>query len=370
MIPMVDLKEQFEGIKNEVNRLSEEIFSSTRYILGPHVTELEEKIAAYVGTEFAVGVASGTDALWLSLLAAGIGKGDEVITTPFTFFATVEAILYCQAIPVFVDIEPRSFDINPALIEHAITEKTKAIMPVHLYGYPCTMDEIMKTADKHGLMVIEDAAQAFGASFRGKKAGSFGKTGCFSFYPSKNLGCYGDGGMVVTSDPEISASVRALRNHGSTAMYTHERIGVNSRLDEIQAGILLIKMKRIERYNELRRKNAALYTTLLGDRVDCPVEKDGYLHVYHQYTIRCGKRDLMQEKLKEEGISSVVYYPVPMHLQKAVQFLGYKEGDFPEAEKASQEVLSLPMYPELKEKDIENICTVITEAACCQPAHK
>lgn len=364
MIPMVDLREQFEGIREEIQKMSEEVFSSTRYILGPNVSELEEKIAKHIGVEHAIGVASGTDALYLSLLAAGVGEGDEVITTPFTFFATVESILYCRAKPVFVDIDPRSFNIQPDLLEKAITEKTKAIMPVHLYGYPCNMHDILRIARKHNLIVIEDAAQAFGADINGKKAGSFGKAGCFSFYPSKNLGCYGDGGMIVTSDPEINTLVRSIRNHGSSVTYVHERLGLNSRLDEIQAGVLLIKLRKIDQYNELRRKNARLYTEILGAKALCPSENTGYRHVYHQYTIRCPKRAIVQEALKREGISSVVYYPIPIHLQKAVEFLGHKKGDFPEAEKAAQEVLSLPMYPELKENDIERICSIIIATSC------
>ncbi len=364
MIPMVDLQEQFEEIKDEVFNVTETILRSSRYILGPHVSELEEKIAEYTGTKYGIGVASGTDAIYLALRASGVGEGDEVITTPFTFFATVEAILYCGAKPVFVDIEPDSFNIDPSKIEKAVTEKTRAILPVHLYGYPCDMERIMSIAGDRGLAVIEDAAQAFGAGINGKKAGGFGTAGCFSFYPSKNLGCYGDGGMIVTSDAELVPKVKSLRNHGSTSMYIHERVGVNSRLDEIQAGILLIKMKRIDRYNDLRRKNAGLYTKMLGSYVKCPDESDGYRHVYHQYTIRCPQRSRMQEKLKREGISSVIYYPIPMHMQKAVAFLGYKKGDFPDSEKAADEVLSLPMYPELKEEHIEKVCSVIKSTSC------
>lgn len=364
MIPMVDLKEQFESIKAEVHEAAEEIFSSTRYVLGPHVSELEQKIASYTGTNYAIGVASGTDALYLALKASGVGPGDEVITTPFTFFATVEAILYCQAKPVFVDIEDKTFNIDPSRIEGSITEKTKAIVPVHLYGYPCNMQEIMGIAQKHNIAVIEDAAQSFGADINGQKTGGFGKAGCFSFYPSKNLGCYGDGGMIVTSDSSLNDDIRALRNHGSSQTYVHDRIGVNSRLDEIQAGILLIKFKRIDEYNNRRRKNAALYNELLKGVVRCPSEKEGYRHVYHQYTIRCSVRDDLQDILRKEDISSVIYYPIPMHLQEAVRSLGYTEGDFPVAEKAAREVLSLPMYPELKKEDIERICTVIRENAC------
>ncbi|GBD99413.1 UDP-2-acetamido-2-deoxy-3-oxo-D-glucuronate aminotransferase [bacterium BMS3Abin07] len=363
MIPMVDLKEQFEEIRDEVMEITESVCNSAKFILGPSVTELEKKIAGYIDSGYALGVASGTDALYLSLLAAGIGEGDEVITTPFTFFATVEAILHCRATPVFVDIDPNTFNIDVSRMEDALTKKTRAILPVHLYGYPCNMDELTALADMRSIAVIEDAAQAFGAAINGRKAGGFGAAGCFSFYPSKNLGCYGDGGMIVTSDADFASTVRLLRNHGSSAGYVHERIGINSRLDELQAAILLVKMKNIERYNERRRKNAALYNKLIGSYVQCPGEQNGFRHVFHQYTVRCPKRNNLQEKLKDAGISSVVYYSVPMHLQKAVGFLGYKKGDFPEAEKAADEVLSLPMYPELGERDIERICSVIKESA-------
>lgn len=363
MIPMVDLKAQLRDIKEEIMTLFEQIVSSTSFILGPKLRELEQRIAEYHGINSAIGVASGTDALHLSLLAAGIGKGDEVITTPFTFFATVEAILYTGATPVFVDIEPDTFNINPHLIEKRITEKTKAILPVHLYGHPADMDRIMEIAEKYNLLIIEDCAQAFGARKKGRLVGTFGIAGAFSFYPSKNLGAYGDGGMVITDNPEVAEKIRQLRNHGSSGQYIHEFIGFNSRLDEIQAAILLVKFKRIEQYNELRRRKASLYNSLLKDSgVKTPIEKDGVYHVYHQYTIRSPKRNEIQKKLRDNGISSVVYYPVPLHLQKALSFLGYREGDFPEAERASKEVLSLPIYPELEESVIERIADIIRNA--------
>ncbi|MCX7793612.1 MAG: DegT/DnrJ/EryC1/StrS family aminotransferase [Thermodesulfovibrionales bacterium] len=363
MVPMVDLRAQLKEIKTEIMSLLDEVVSSTTFILGPKLKELEQKIAEYHRVHSAIGVASGTDALHLALLAAGIGKGDEVITTPFTFFATVESIVYVGAKPVFVDIEPDTFNINPLLIEEKITQRTKAILPVHLYGQPADMDKIMEIAKKYNLIVIEDCAQAFGARIRGKLVGTFGMAGAFSFYPSKNLGAYGDGGMVITDNHIVAEKLRQLRNHGSSSQYVHDTIGFNSRLDEIQAAVLLVKFRRIEYYNELRRKKAHLYTSLLKDSdVKTPVEKEGVYHVYHQYTIRSKKRDQLQKILKEKGISSVVYYPVPMHLQKALSFLGYREGSLPEAERASREALSLPIYPEIEESVIETIANIIRGA--------
>ena len=361
MIPMVDLKKQFQEIKDEVFDVLTKILESSQYILGPNVYEFERKVADYHGIREAVGVASGTDALHLSIDALGIGKGDEVITTPFTFFATVEAILYTGAQPVFVDVDPDTFTIDVTHIEKKITEKTKAILPVHLFGHMTDMEKISDIAKRHGLKVIEDCAQSFGAELNGKKAGSFGDTGCFSFYPSKNLGGYGDGGLILLNDPVMADTIRKLRNHGSGRSYIHEKIGVNSRLDEIQAGILLVKLKRIDDYNRKRRLKAALYNELLLDKVKCPVEKNGVYHVYHQYTIISQKRDEIQKRLKENGVSSVIYYPVPLHLQEALKFLGYKKGDFPVAERVASEVLSLPMYPELEESAIRKIAEIIRD---------
>ncbi len=359
MIPMVDLKKQFQEIKEDVFHVLTEILESSRYILGANVSEFEQEVAGYHSVKEAIGVASGTDALHLSIDAMGIGEGDEVITTPFTFFATVEAILYTGATPVFVDIESDTLNIDVGLIEANITEKTKAILPVHLFGHPANMGKISYTAKKTKLKVIEDCAQSFGAGINGKKVGSFGDAGCFSFYPSKNLGGYGDGGMITISDSKVADIIRELRNHGSRGSYIHNRVGFNSRLDELQAGILLVKLKLIDEYNRKRRRNAVLYTKLLSDKVKCPVEKKGAYHVFHQYTIISPKRNEIQQRLKENGISSVIYYPVPLHLQKALKFLGYQKGDFPVAEKAAREVLSLPMYPELEESVIINIAEII-----------
>ena len=359
MIPMIDLKKQFSEIKGEIIEMMTGILESTQYILGPKVLELEQKIARYHGVSEAIGVASGTDALHLAVEALGIGEGDEVITTPFTFFATAEAIFYTGATPVFVDIEPDTMNIDPAKIEEKITDRTKAILPVHIFGHPADMDKIGSIAQKHKLLIIEDCAQSFGAEIRGRKTGSFGDAGCFSFYPSKNLGAFGDGGMVLLQDPLTAADIRQLRNHGSKGAYKHEKVGFNSRLDEIQAGILLVKFKRIDEYNEKRRQRAVLYNEFLSDRVTRPVERPGMKHVYHQYTLRSKKRNEIQKALRDRDISSVVYYPVPLHLQEAVSFLGHKKGDFPVAEEAAERVLSLPIYPELPEEAVKEIAAII-----------
>lgn len=361
MKPMIDLKRQYLDIKDEILSVLNEIFESSQYILGKKALELEKRISNYHGVCEAIGVASGTDALYLSLLSLGIGKGDEVITTPFTFFATAEAIIYAGAKPVFVDIDPDTFNIDASQIRHEINEKTRAILPVHIFGHPADMNEIMEIAKKHNLKVIEDCAQSFGASINGKKVGSFGDAGCFSFYPSKNLGAYGDGGMITIDNPEIAQKVRMLRNHGSKGSYRHEIIGYNSRLDEIQAGVLLVKFKKIDEYNIKRRQKAMLYNSLLSDVVSCPVEKGDIAHVYHQYTILSEKRDTIQSYLKEKGIPSVIYYPVPLHLQEALRYLGYKENDFPVTERISSQVLSLPIYPELDERDIISTSEAIRE---------
>lgn len=361
MKPMIDLKRQYLDIKDEILSVLNEILESSQYILGNKVLELEKKISDYHSVKEAIGVAQGTDALYLSLLSLGIGKGDEVITSPFTFFATAEAIIYTGAKPVFVDIDPENFNIDASQINQAINEKTRAILPVHIFGHPADMNAIMKIAKKHDLKIIEDCAQSFGASINGRKAGSFGDAGCFSFYPSKNLGAYGDGGMITINDPAIAQKIRMLRNHGSKGSYKHEFIGYNSRLDEIQAGVLLVKFKKIDEYNRKRREKAMLYNSLLSDVLSCPVEKGDITHVYHQYTILSEKRDLIQNYLKSKSIPSVVYYPVPLHLQEALRYLGYKENDFPVTERVSSQVLSLPIYPELDERDIISTSEAIRE---------
>lgn len=360
MVPMIDLKKQFQDIKGDVIDALTEVLESSRYVLGPKVEEFERIVAEYLGTGHAVSVASGTDALHLALMSLGLGEGDEVITTPFTFFATVEAILYVGALPVFADVEPETLNISADKIEEKITRRTKAIIPVHIFGHPADMKSIMDIARRYKLSVVEDCAQAFGASCNGKKAGSFGDMGCFSFYPSKNLGAVGDGGLIVLDDEEITSDLFKLRNHGSSGSYIHEDVGFNSRLDEIQAAVLLIKMKRIDQYNAARRQKAGLYTELLSKKIACPVEKPGCVHVYHQYTVRSPRRDIIQRRLREEEIASTVYYPMPLHLQPALESMGHREGDFPVSEQAAREVLSLPMYPELPEQDIERIAEIIS----------
>jgi dTDP-4-amino-4,6-dideoxygalactose transaminase len=363
MIPMVDLGKQFAEIREEIMNMVDQILESSHYILGPRVHEFEKRITEYLKVSDALGVASGTDALHLSIEALDIGEGDEVITTPFTFFATVEAIVYTGAKPVFVDIEPETFTIDCDKIEEKITPRTKAILPVHLFGHPSDMEPIMAIAERHGLSVVEDCAQAFGAEIRGRKVGSFGDMGCFSFYPSKNLGACGDGGMITLREHKFSDAIKSLRNHGSKGSYIHDSIGFNSRLDELQAGILLVKLKRVDEYNRKRREKALRYNSLLSGIVTCPSEKEGVYHVYNQYTILCKNRNEVQQRLKDKGISSVVYYPRPLHLQDAMSFLGHREGDFPVSEKASREVLSLPIYAELEDSDIEEIAGVIKRVA-------
>jgi dTDP-4-amino-4,6-dideoxygalactose transaminase len=360
---MVDLKIQYEAIRDEIDKAVRDVIRSTSFILGPQGRTLEQSIASYHGVKYAVGVASGTDALHLALRAAGVGPGDEVITTPFTFIATAEAVSYIGAIPVFIDIRPDTFNIDTDQIEQRITERTKAILPVHLYGQSADMDPLMAIARKHGLRVIEDCAQSFGAEYRGKRTGSLGDFGCFSFFPSKNLGCYGDGGMVITDDQKAAERLLSLRNHGSKVRYYHEEIGYNSRLDEVQAAILNIKFKRIDAYNEGRRRSAALYTKFLSvSGIQTPFESKDCRHVFHQYTIRIRDRDGVKKKLDDAKVSSMIYYPVPCHLQTAYADLGMKPGSLPVAEQAAREVLSLPMFPELTEEQVRSVTDAVKSA--------
>ena len=359
MIPMINMKRQFEEIRAEVMPLIAEVLESSRYVLGPKGAELEQVIAAYTGVKHAIGVASGTDALHLALKAAGVCAGDEVITTPFTFFATAEAIMYLGAKPVFVDIEDDTLNIDPKKIIEKITPKTRAILPVHIFGHPADMTLIEEIAKKYDLRVIEDCAQSFGADYHGRKTGSFGEAGCFSFYPSKNLGAAGDAGLITLNDKAMLDEIKTLRNHGSSRLYVHDEIGYNSRLDEIQAAILLVKMKRIDAYNEARRQKAAMYTERLSGKVGCPVERQGCKHVYHQYTIRSAHRDKIQAALHDGGVTSNVYYPIPLHLQGATSYLGYKTGSLPVAERAAREVLSLPICPYTEESAIALAAKII-----------
>lgn len=362
-VPMVDLKIQYEAMKDEINSTVLNVIQSTAFIMGPQGKALEQSIAEYHRVKFAVGVASGTDALHLALRAADTGPGDEVITTPFTFIATAEAISYVGAVPVFVDIRPDTFNMDVSQIASKITKRTKAILPVHLYGQAADMGPLMEIAKKHDLKVIEDCAQSFGAEYRGKMTGAFGDMGCFSFFPSKNLGCYGDGGMVITDNKNLAERLQSLRNHGSRVRYYHDEIGYNSRLDEIQAAILNVKFKRIDAYNDNRRKNAALYTKYLAaPGIQTPVETGDGKHVYHQYTIRLKDRDAVKKRLDEAKMSSMIYYPVPLHLQTAYKYLGMGTGSLPVSELAAREVLSLPMYPELTEEQIKTVAEAVKKA--------
>lgn len=348
MVPFVDLRAQYLSIKAEVDAAVLKVLDSTQYVLGPEVKAFEEKFAAYCRSREAIGVNTGTSALHLALLAIGVGPGDEVITTPFTFIATVSAVAYTGARPVLVDIDPATLTIDPARIEAAITPRTKAIMPVHLYGQPADMDPIIAIARRHGIAVIEDAAQAHGAEYRGQRVGSIGDAGCFSFYPGKNLGAYGEGGAVTTSVPEIARKVRMLRDWGAERKYVHELQGYNFRLEGLQGAILKVKMGHIERWTEARRACAAYYDRRLPARFQTQVVPAHMRHVYHIYAIRHPRRDDIQAALQAQGIATGIHYPIPVHLQPCFADLGYRAGDFPHAEKAAKEVLSLPLYPELE----------------------
>jgi dTDP-4-amino-4,6-dideoxygalactose transaminase len=361
-VPILDLKAQYHFIKDEIDEAVLGVMDSGWFVLGPNVKALEAELAEYVGCQYGVGVASGTDALRLSLEALGIGPGDEVITTPFTFVATANTISHAGARPVFVDIDPHTFNIVPAEIEAAITEHTKAIVPVHLYGQPAQMDAIMDIARRHNLYVIEDCAQAIGADDNGRRVGTFGDVACFSFYPTKNLGAYGDGGMVTTNNPEFAERVDLLRRQGGRNRYFHDVLGFNSRLDEMQAALLRVKLRHLDDWQARRRQIAADYDQLLGELgVETPYLRPDVTHVYHQYTIRVTRRDELHEFLKERSVGSMIYYPLPLHLQKMYNNLGYTEGSLPVSEGAGREVLSLPMYPELSDEQVQRVVDVIGE---------
>ncbi|BBL74786.1 DegT/DnrJ/EryC1/StrS family aminotransferase [Methylomagnum ishizawai] len=362
MIPMVDLKTQYANLKDEIDRGVQEVLESCAFILGPNVKAFEEEAAAYLGVKHAIGCASGTDALHLVLRAAGVGEGDEVITSAFTFIATAEAIRYVGAKPVFVDIDPQTFNIDPARIEAALTAKTKAIMPVHLFGQPADMAAITALCERHGLVLIEDCAQSFGATLDGKQTGAFGLGAGFSFFPSKNLGAYGDGGLVTTQSDDIAAKVKMLRNHGSEVRYYHDAIGYNSRLDEIQAAILRVKLRHIEAFNAGRRRAAQLYSALMADLpVETPHEDGIGVHVYHQYTLLSDRRDALMLALQQAQIACAIYYPVPLHQQNV--FKADCAGlSLPVTESVAARCLSLPIYPELGEADIRRVVAVIRAA--------
>ena len=367
-IKLLDLTRQYSVIKDEVVPVVLEILESQRFVNGPVAERFESNFAEFCGTKFAVGCSSGTDALLMSLIALKIGCGDEVITTPFTFFATAEAIIRLGGTPVFVDIDERTFNIDTSKIEEVITEKTKAIIPVHLFGQCSNMNEINRIAKKHNLKVIEDAAQAVGAEWNGKRAGSFGDLGCFSFFPAKNLGAYGDGGMVTTNDEELYHKMLRTRQHGIDMKnpYHYEHIGGNFRLDALQAGILNIKLRYIKWWSQQRNENAEIYNLRLNKYSSsiaagpvAPYRSEEAYHVYNQYVIRSDKRDNLKRKLKINNIGCNIYYPYPIHTQGCVSALGYQEGDFPNTEKACKEVLALPIYPELRRDELDRVIDVL-----------
>lgn len=361
-IPFLDLKAQYRQIEKDVKPEIDKVCESQMLCLGPAVEKFEKKIADYIGCEHAIGVSSGSDALLVSLMAMGIEPGDEIITTPFTFFATAGAISRLGADPVFVDIDPDTFNLDPQKIEEKITTRTKAIIPVHLYGQVADMKAIMQIADKYGLKVIEDACQSIGAEQNGKQAGNFGHTGCFSFYPTKNLGAFGDGGLVTTNDETTYKLIKTLRDHGQNPRYYYGMVGGNFRLDGIQGAVLSVKLDYLNQWNDKRRQNARLYNEILKDTpVKTPVESENNKCVYHQYTIKAPKRNELQKYLQGNDIACAIFYPKPLHLQECFAYLGYKEGDFPVTEQVCSEVLSLPIYPEMNEDQLNYAASKIVE---------
>ena len=365
-VPLLDLKAQYRVIKPEVLSAIETVCDEQGFVLGPRVVAFEEAMAQYIGSRYAIGCASGSDALLISLMAMGVRAGDEVITIPFTFFATAGAISRLGAKPVFVDIQADTFNIDPALIERAITPRTKAIIPVHLFGQCADMVAINEIAKRNTMYVIEDACQAIGAAQQESRAGILGDTGCFSFFPSKNLGGFGDGGLITTNDKALADSMAMLRVHGSQVRYLHEAVGINSRLDAVQAAVLQVKLKYLDQWTEGRRRNAERYRQLFAQtkHADCvvlPPTKPENFHVYNQFTIRAPKRDELRTFLKEKGVGTEVYYPLPMHLQNCYRELGHQKGSFPVSEQAAEEVLSLPIYPELTEAQQGYVVEMIME---------
>lgn len=391
-IPLVDLKAQYKTLETELDKVTKEILSSAQYIMGKNVTDFEEEFAKYIGVKHAISVGNGTDALVVALMACGIGEGDEVITTPFTFFSTAESISCVGAVPVFADVRKDTYNIDPSKFEEKITPKTKAIMPVHIFGQPAEMDEIKKIAEKHNLLVIEDAAQAAGSVYKGRKSGSLGDVGCFSFFPTKNLGCAGDGGMITTDNDDIAIIVKALRTHGSgengqraynllnninediesseghddtvynPLKYYNYLIGFNTRLDALQAGILSVKLPKLDRWIEKRNCNADIYyKELKNTSLTMPKIINEAVSGFNMFVVQSENRDELVDKLKEKGISTGVYYPVPMHMQKVYKSLGYKEGDMPNAEYLSHRTFAIPVYPELSREEQNYIIEVIQE---------
>ena len=367
-VPLLDLGTQQANIAGEIEAAIKTVLNSQKYILGPEVAALEEEVARYCQTPYGVGCASGSDALLLALMVNDIGPDAEVITTPYTFFATVGAIVRLGAKPVLVDIEPGTFNIDEKRIESVVTSRTKAIIPIHLFGQCAEMDAINQLADRYGFQVVEDAAQAIGAEYKGRRAGGLGQVACFSFYPSKNLGGVGDGGMLTTSDEEISTRLKTLRAHGAKVKYFHDLVGINSRLDSIQAAILRVKLKYLETWTEQRIENGKKYRQLFEQsgllergKITLPVELEERRHIYNQFVLRVSDRDGLRDNLKKRGIGSEIYYPQPLHLQPCFQYLGYKPGDFPESERAAKETIAIPIYPELTDSDIEYVVDCIND---------
>jgi dTDP-4-amino-4,6-dideoxygalactose transaminase len=362
-VPLLDLKAQYATIGKEIESAVAEVFESQYFILGPKVEECEKAVAAYSQCSYGVGVSSGSDALLACLMAENIGAGDEVITTPYTFFATAGAVARLGAVPVFVDIDPVTYNINPALIRSKITPRTRAIIPVHLYGQMAEMKSIMEQAEEFGLIVIEDAAQAIGAEYKGRRAGSIGHYGCFSFFPSKNLGGAGDGGMIVTNEAERAEKLRVVRGHGSKPKYYHKVVGGNFRLDALQAAVVSTKLPHLDKWTSGRQLNARCYSELFaksGVSIGIPAVGEGR-HIFNQYVIRVSRRDELQEFLKTKGIGTEIYYPVALHEQECFAYLGYKSGDFPESERAAKETLALPIYPELTREQVSYVANSISE---------
>jgi dTDP-4-amino-4,6-dideoxygalactose transaminase len=381
-VPLLDLKAQFVQIRAEVMPIIEAVCASQQFILGEHVRALEEEVARYSAASFGIGVSSGTDALLLALMAVNVGRGDEVITSPYTFFATAGTVARLDARPVFCDIDPATFNLSPAAVQTFIEKnfvlrdgalinrvtggRVKALMPVHLYGQSADMDPLLELARRYGLTLIEDAAQAIGTEYRGRRVGSLGDIGCFSFFPSKNLGAFGDAGLCTCNDPELAEHLRVLRVHGGKPKYYHAFIGGNFRIDELQAAVLRVKLKYLDEWTEGRRRNAAYYDGAfaaagLGEHLVTPIEVPGGRHIFNQYVVRAARRDELKKHLGERGIGTEIYYPVPLHLQKCFDYLGYVSGDFPESERAAAETLALPIYPELTEAQLAQVVGAVTE---------
>jgi len=355
-VPLLDLQAQYVSLRDDLQQAIDRVMSSQRFVLGDEVRRLETSLAEYCQTKHAIGCASGSDALLLALMALDLKPGDEVITTSFSFFATAASVARLGARPVFVDIDPHTYNIDPSRVADAITPRTKVIMPVHLYGQCADMEPLLEIGRRHGIAVVEDAAQAIGSTDNGRRAGSMGLIGCFSFYPTKNLGGAGDGGILTTSDDEVAARLRRLRTHGGSNEYEHEEVGINSRLDELQAAVLNVKFPSLDKWSDERARKAEIYTKLLNDAdlrfpLITPAVRAGSRHIYHQYVIRVPKnRDALMEHLKHHGVGTKIYYPIPLHLQKCFEYLGYKKGDLPASEAAADETFALPCYPELTDE--------------------